>query len=301
MLALISEILLCLLAAAVIGFLIAWFLRMREVATLTAEAERLRATAPTGVLPSALATRLELLARMMEELKARPTAGSAAADLHRLLERQEALQGTVSELARRPAPTPPALDLTPMVQKLERLQGDGGEVTSKLASVTAALTALRAPDLSGLERRLDAVADRVDELARRPVPAVDLGPLQAIASVVDLSGVERRLDALAQEIAASQTRPASMRASPAPPPKQERDNLILIHGVGPVLQRLLHRMGIYRFEQVMHWGMDDVAAVTARLPSFKGRIEREGWVESARREYEKKYGEVSSAAEARTH
>ena len=301
MLALISEILLCLLAAAVIGFLIAWFLRMREVATLTAEADRLRAAAPTGVLPSALATRLELLARMMEELKARPTAGSAAADLHRLLERQEALQGTVSELARRPAPTPPALDLTPMVQKLERLQGDGDELTSKLASVTAALTALRAPDLSGLERRLDAVADRVEELARRPAPAVDLGPLRAFAGAVDLSGVERRLDALAQELAASQIRPASLRATQAPPPREERDNLILIHGVGPVLQRLLHRMGVYRFEQVMHWGAEDVAAVTARLPSFKGRIEREGWVESARREYEKKYGGVISAAETRTH
>ena len=67
--------------------------------------------------------------------------------------------------------------------------------------------------------------------------------------------------------------------------------------MGPVLQRLLHRMGIYRFEQVMAWDENDIAAVTERLPNFKGRIEREGWVESARREYEKKYGRPDPEAE----
>jgi predicted flap endonuclease-1-like 5' DNA nuclease len=341
MLALISQMLLCLLAAAVVGFAVAWVLRTGQVAELTSEVERLRALVPTGVLPSALSTRLELLARMMEEVKARPATEAAATELHRLLEAQQALQGTVSELARRPAPATPTVDLTPIVQKLETLSGSG-ELSSRLASVTTTLAALRPPELSAMEQRVDALADRVDalvtrtrevdlspvqqrldglvaaldELRSRPALAVDLGPLHAsqeraieglqasLATLADPSPIERRLDRLAQELAALRPRlapPAPTRSRAPRPPKEEWDDLILIHGVGPVLQRLLHRMGIYRFDQVMSWDPNDIAAVTARLPSFKGRIEREGWVESARREYEKKYGHRSSEATAHSH
>lgn len=244
---LIAQMLLCLLAAAAVGFLVCWSLRRGQVAELTAETERLRAIVPTGVLPSALSTRLELLARLMEEVKLRPATESV--ELHRLLEAQQALQGTLTELARRLPPVPPALDLTPIVQKLA--------------------------DLSTMERRMEALADRLDDLARA-LDGLRTHPLHS--------------------------RPAAPPAPRSPPPrKDERDDLILIHGVGPVLQRLLHRMGIYRFEQVMNWDADDVAAVTARLPSFKGRIEREGWVESARREYEKKYRRARSDATTPAH
>lgn len=339
MLPLISEILLCLLAAAAVGFLIAWFLRMGQVEELTAETERLRATIPTGVLPSALSTRLELLARLMEEVKARPATDAATAELHRLFQAQEALQGTVSELARRPAPTVAAVDLAPIVQKLETLAGSG-ELSSRLASVTTTLATLRAPDTSAFERRVEALAERVDTLTarardidlspvhrrldaltaavealgRQPPPAVDLEPLHAqqeanlermrasIARMVDLSPIEHRLQGLTAAIEDLRSRPIPQPPAPAAvlrprPPVEQRDNLILIHGVGPVLQRLLHRMGIYRFEQVMAWDENDVAAVAERLPNFKGRIEREGWVESARREYEKKYGRPGSDAD----
>ncbi len=286
MLALISQMLLCLLAAAVVGFLVAWFLRAGQVAELTSEAERLRAIVPTGVLPSALSTRLELLVRMMEEVKSgRPATEAAATELHRLLEAQQGLQGTVSELARRPPPTPPAVDLTPIVQRLETLSGDGAEALA-----------------NRVEARLDDLAVALDDLRSRPSPAVDVGPSLATAS--DMAAVERRLHALAQELAALQLR---LAAPPPPPPRrprpprEERDDLILIHGVGPVLQRLLHRMGVYRFEQVMRWDANDIAAVTERLPNFKGRIEREGWVESARQQYDRKYGHRSSEAAAHSH
>ncbi|HZX42077.1 MAG TPA: hypothetical protein VFE93_09580, partial [Myxococcaceae bacterium] len=214
MLALISQMLLCLLAAAVVGFAVAWVLRTGQVAELTSEVERLRALVPTGVLPSALSTRLELLARMMEEVKARPATEAAATELHRLLEAQQALQGTVSELARRPAPATPTVDLTPIVQKLETLSGSG-ELSSRLASVTTTLAAL---DLSPVQQRLDGLVAALDELRSRPALAVDLGPLHAsqeraieglrasLATLADPSPIERRLDRLAQELAALRPR-----------------------------------------------------------------------------------------------
>ncbi|MGZ3447171.1 MAG: hypothetical protein ACXWLF_09725 [Myxococcaceae bacterium] len=104
MLPLLIEMLLCLVAAAVIGFLIAWFLRMRQLVQLTQELERLRATMPTGVLPSALSTRLELLARLMEEVRARPANDAALAE--RVEQRLDRLDATLEELRERRTETP---------------------------------------------------------------------------------------------------------------------------------------------------------------------------------------------------
>jgi hypothetical protein len=104
MLPLLLELLLCLVAAAVVGFLIAWFLRMRQVAQLTEEVERLRDTIPTGVLPSALSTRLELLARLMEEVRERATTEAALAE--RVERRLDRLDATLAELRERRTETP---------------------------------------------------------------------------------------------------------------------------------------------------------------------------------------------------
>ena len=104
MLPLLLEMLLCLVAAAVVGFLIAWFLRMRQVLQLTQEVERLRDTMPTGVLPSALSTRLELLARLMEEVRGRSATDAVLAE--RVERRLDRLSATLEELRERRTETP---------------------------------------------------------------------------------------------------------------------------------------------------------------------------------------------------
>jgi hypothetical protein len=104
MLPLLLEMLVCLVAAAVVGFLIAWLLRMRQVLQLTEEVERLRDTMPTGVLPSALATRLELLARLMEEVRGRSTTDAALVE--RLERRLDQLDASLDELRERWTETP---------------------------------------------------------------------------------------------------------------------------------------------------------------------------------------------------
>jgi predicted flap endonuclease-1-like 5' DNA nuclease len=74
-------------------------------------------------------------------------------------------------------------------------------------------------------------------------------------------------------------------------PMEERDDLELINGVGPVLERMLYDMGIYFFKDIARWDAAKIAEINEKLPQFKGRIEREGWVESAKEEHYKKYGE----------
>jgi large subunit ribosomal protein L21 len=64
-------------------------------------------------------------------------------------------------------------------------------------------------------------------------------------------------------------------------PQGEPDDLKKLKGVGPVLEGKLHGLGIYHFHQVAAFTADDIAMIDQHL-NFKGRIERDGWVEQAK-------------------
>ncbi|MEP1538106.1 MAG: 50S ribosomal protein L21 [Paracoccaceae bacterium] len=59
------------------------------------------------------------------------------------------------------------------------------------------------------------------------------------------------------------------------------DDLKQLSGVGPALEKKLHANDVTTFAQIAAWTADDVAAMDEKL-SFKGRIEREGWIEQAK-------------------
>jgi len=59
------------------------------------------------------------------------------------------------------------------------------------------------------------------------------------------------------------------------------DDLKLLSGVGPALEKKLHEAGVTTFAQIAAWTHADIADMDEKL-SFKGRIEREGWVEQAK-------------------
>ncbi|AVO37211.1 NADH-quinone oxidoreductase subunit E [Pukyongiella litopenaei] len=58
------------------------------------------------------------------------------------------------------------------------------------------------------------------------------------------------------------------------------DDLKLLKGVGPKLEQTLNELGFYHFDQIAAWTAANIAWVDERL-TFKGRIERDGWVEQA--------------------
>ena len=70
------------------------------------------------------------------------------------------------------------------------------------------------------------------------------------------------------------------------------DDLKLIVGIGPVLERMLHRLGVATYRQVAHWSERDIDEIDAKLPEFPGRIRRDGWVTQARELHQSKYGET---------
>jgi predicted flap endonuclease-1-like 5' DNA nuclease len=69
------------------------------------------------------------------------------------------------------------------------------------------------------------------------------------------------------------------------------DDLEHIFGVGPKLAALLRDEGISTFREVALWTTADVARFSEKIPAFKDRIEKEGWIVSAQEEHFKKYGE----------
>ena len=109
----------------------------------------------------------------------------------------------------------------------------------------------------------------------------------------DKSGVKAAIGAgsvAAVAVAAAEAKPAKKAEKKAEPKaeaakaaaKAEGDDLTRLSGVGPKLVQKLHDAGVTTFAQVAAWTEDDVAAMDEKL-SFKGRIEREGWIEQAKK------------------
>ena len=63
-------------------------------------------------------------------------------------------------------------------------------------------------------------------------------------------------------------------------PNGEPDDLKKISGVGPKIEDQLNELGIYHFSQVMAFSTEEIAMVDEKL-NFKGRIERDDWVNQA--------------------
>jgi len=107
----------------------------------------------------------------------------------------------------------------------------------------------------------------------------------------DKSGVKAAVGAgsvAAVAVAATEAKkPAPKKAEKAAAPKKAAkadaagDDLKALSGVGPALEKKLHEAGVTTFAQVAAWTEADIADMDEKL-SFKGRIEREGWVEQAK-------------------
>ena len=69
------------------------------------------------------------------------------------------------------------------------------------------------------------------------------------------------------------------------------DDLKLIVGVGPVLERMLHQLGVTTYRQIARWTERDIDDFDAKLPEFPGRIRRDAWVTQARALHQSKYGD----------
>ncbi|MGB1639243.1 MAG: NAD(P)H-dependent oxidoreductase subunit E, partial [Paracoccaceae bacterium] len=67
------------------------------------------------------------------------------------------------------------------------------------------------------------------------------------------------------------------------PRKAGADDLKMIKGVGPKLEKLLNTLGFYHFDQIAKWSAKELSWADDNIEGFKGRASRDNWVEQARK------------------
>lgn len=75
--------------------------------------------------------------------------------------------------------------------------------------------------------------------------------------------------------------PPPAEPEPARRLRGEPDDLKRIRGIGVLIEKKLNSMGITSYDAIANWTAGDIDRVSQSL-DFKGRIERENWVEQAR-------------------
>jgi predicted flap endonuclease-1-like 5' DNA nuclease len=68
----------------------------------------------------------------------------------------------------------------------------------------------------------------------------------------------------------------------APAPVRNPDDLKLISGIGPVLERMLNDVGVMTFDDVAGLSGEKLEEVRALLGIYPDRVEDDGWVDQAR-------------------
>jgi len=63
--------------------------------------------------------------------------------------------------------------------------------------------------------------------------------------------------------------------------ESDKDDLKLIKGIGPFIERKLNALDIWTFKQVAAFKATDVDNVTEAIEFFPGRITRDNWVSQA--------------------
>jgi NADH-quinone oxidoreductase subunit E len=128
-----------------------------------------------------------------------------------------------------------------------------------------------------------------DALTKADKPSGDVG---ADASAAQAPAAERievvEAPKIAEEVAAppapqetvADLMPEDFRQPVAMEKPATPDDLKLISGIGPKLEKVLNSLGIWTHAQIAGWSREEIAWVDDYL-SFKGRIGRDGWIEQA--------------------
>jgi predicted flap endonuclease-1-like 5' DNA nuclease len=178
--------------------------------------------------------------------------------------------------ASEPAPAEPAappapkedrkLVFPPMVQKVE-----SSEPELEPAQAPSVPEPMPAPQPAASVPVLDPAA----EPAPPPAPAPTLVAEAEPTPVQDGAPPARDMSHLRS------VRSEALRGPEASRPSGAADDLKRIRGIGVLIEKKLTSLGVTSYEQVANWTGADIERVSQIL-DFKGRIERENWIEQAR-------------------
>ena len=189
---------------------------------------------------------------------------------------------------------PVAIDLTAVTSKIDKLEQavrnlpkpapqreiDLKPVQSELTSLRSAIKTLpvvethEPVDLTPVASQLKSLEQRVSSIPRPQ--NVDLAPTDR-----RLTAIEKELAGIGKQLAKRTTGRKAPRILSAAL-YGNKDDLKQISGVGPKLEKVLNKNGVYYFWQVSEWNAKDINVIDERLDTFKGRIARDNWVSQAK-------------------
>jgi predicted flap endonuclease-1-like 5' DNA nuclease len=187
--------------------------------------------------------------------------------------------------------------LRPRLAEIDGLRTQYNEANARLRDVDTrhqALLLAKEEEIARLRQRPDAVNN--DDAWRTQVAQRDgrIRELEALLAQASTQRADTAPTLRAAKNPAPEKEESAKTAAPgkvATPARGEKDDLKLIFGIGPVLEKTLNKMDIYHFKQIANWSAADIERIDAQLVNFRGRIERDNWIKGAKQEHYKKYNE----------
>lgn len=140
-----------------------------------------------------------------------------------------------------------------------------------------------APKPAAKPAKAEATPVAYDRVAQPKTPSVDPvevpaeAPVAVAPAVIEEAPVVEQADVVTDTPAEANDAPQKPKGLLAKAPA-DADDLKLIKGVGPGLEKQLNALGIYRFRQLAKFKEADLTWVDENLSSFKGRCFRDDWV-----------------------
>jgi predicted flap endonuclease-1-like 5' DNA nuclease len=180
--------------------------------------------------------------------------------------------------------------------RIKELEGHVSTRDTELTDLRANLTGGEAPapaadddESYALEWRNRYLAARVKYLEGRisdaPKAKKTAAKKRVVKKVVKKKVAPAKKKAPAKKISIKKAAPkkvAKPRVLYDKPTDGKPDDLKLISGVGPKLEKMLNGTGVYYFKQMAAWNKGNVKMVNDKLGAFPGRIERDEWVRQAK-------------------
>lgn len=181
--------------------------------------------------------------------------------------------------------TAPPADLEPLVARLrhdldlERLRNfrlagrGGGPEAAEVPRLQAAIDEMRL-QAAALERQPAGASARWEEwFRRRPAEHGDAERARAEEALLRQHSVLEEKERLIAMLLERLREAGAVREGP--------DDLKEVIGIGPVIENLLHGLGITTFEELAALSEDEVDRIGDLLGAFRERIRRDRWVEQA--------------------
>lgn len=156
------------------------------------------------------------------------------------------------------------------------------EILAKGGDKTGVKAAMGSGSVTASAAVTEAPAKKAKKAAPAAAPAAAAAEKPAKAPAAKKAAAPKKAkaaEAPAAEAAADEgTRPANLLTEAR---GGKPDDLKKISGVGPKLEGTLQSIGVFHFDQIQDWGPAEIAYMDDKL-SFKGRIERDNWIEQAK-------------------